>query len=327
MAKRRYSGPQGGRYRKLIRTGLGVAGRMAGSYIKNRYFNKKSSPETGITAQYDKVTQYSRKSMPKRKKRQWKKFVKKVTAVVDKSLGTRTVVFNTNEAAQSIAGLQAWACAALYGIHGTNDGNGRVGFRDVFRLCNKDDDIMTTNSAGINPSKITFGSAVIDVTMRNGGTTAIEVDLYECIVRTDNTKTADFITTLLDAVTETNSIPGAPTGLAISSRGTTLFDFPNAISMDKIQVFKKRKYFLPVGNTATFQHRDPRNHHFNASTFDFGPNSNSSYGQRGMTKLFLVCAKEIIGQDSAGINLNFGVTRKYSYTINSNQRSFDSYNP
>lgn len=323
--KRKYTGPQGGRYRKIIRTGINFAGRLAGNYLMNRF--RKRSSENGVTAQYDKVTQYTKKYMSKRKKRQWKKFSKKVNAVLDKSLGTRTVVFNDSILLHENAGFQAFGAAALYGHCGADD-NRDTGFRDIFRICNRDSDIMTNGTDGANPSKITFMSGVIDFTVRNSGESPIELDLYEIDVRTDNTKEPNWNRTRAEAEAFTNGIPGASGTISLALRGTTLFDLPNMISGDKLKIFKKKKFFLPPGNTCTHQYRDPTNHYYNANLINiFDQADEGSYALRKMTKIFVFVAKNIIGTDTVITNVNVGVTRKYSYILNQSSKALDSFNP
>jgi len=322
--KRKYNGGAGGRYRKLVRTGMSLAGRIGGSYIQS-YFKKKIPRETGVTSQYDKVTQYSRKSMPRAKKRRWRKFVQKVQAVNDKTLGTRTVVFNETLSVVATAGLQGYGAAALYGFCGNTDGQ-NVGFRDIYRICNKDSAVMTPSTDGRNASKVTFMSGIIDFTFRNNGSHPLEVDLYEINVMTDHTGKPNFGTTITESEDGTNDIPGATTSLRLLYRGVTLFDLPNAISKDKWKIYKKKKFFLPVGNTATHQHRDPRNHIFNATDINI-LEGDRSYARRKMTQLYVFVAKNIIGTDSESVNLQVGVTRKYSYCINEASKALDSYNP
>jgi hypothetical protein len=321
-------------YSAFGRTAIRTGARAVGRYVRRRAVNaigdwfvgKKSSPETGVTAQFDAVTQYRKKNMPRGKKRVWKKFVRKVNAVVDKSLGTRTVIFN-NEITQLVApGTQGYMAATLYGFCGQETGQ-NTGFRDIYRICNKDNDIMTNSTEGGNPSKILFKSGVIDLTMRNMGSTAMELDVYEINVYTDDTKESNFTESAISAASETQTIPGGPTGLNLNQRGVTLFDLPNLISQERLKIIKKRKYFLPAGNTATLQHRDPRNHWFNAIDIDVNSDVEySSYARRKMTIMFVFIPKEITG-GTVGCNLHVGVTRKYAYTINQSSKAFDSYNP
>ena len=49
----------------------------------------------GVTFEHDRQFIYKKKRMPRFKKRRWKRFVKNVQFMGAKSLGTRTVVFNS----------------------------------------------------------------------------------------------------------------------------------------------------------------------------------------------------------------------------------------
>jgi len=293
----------------------------------DRYRGKKQS-ESGVTTQYDRVTQYSKRRMPRRKKYRWRKFCNKVGAVLDKALGTRTVVFNSTIDSFGPNTGQYISAACLYGFCGNADTILDVGFRDIWRICNNDNDIMLPGSDGVNASKITFGSGIIDFTMRNTGTSGLEVDLYEINVRTDATKEPNFTQSVNQAEINTNTIPGAAAPVFLTNRGITLFDLPNLLSQDRLSVYKKKKFFLGIGNTATHQHRDPRNHYFNATDVNLlDVNDQGSYGRRKMTQLFVFVAKAVIGSGELNVGLQVGVTRKYSYTINQSAKALDSYNP
>lgn len=309
---------------RLARYGV----RRAGTAIYNRYF-KKSSPETGITTQYDKVTQYSKKSMPKYKKKAWKKFCKKVFAANSKALGTRTVVFNDKMTITELPTNQAYGSACLYGFCGTEQSNS-YGNRDIFRIGNNDSDVQLQGTDGYNGAKVIFKSGVIDFTLRNMSTDGLEVDLYEINVLTDSTKEPNFVQSVNVAQLATNTIPGATgTALALNQRGTTLFDLSNLISQDRLKIYKKKKFFLPGGATATHQHRDPRNHYFNFGDINiFDQTDEGSYAQRKMTQLFVFVAKTLIREDTLSTPiLTVGITRKYSYIVDQSARTYDTYNP
>lgn len=320
-------------YRPVIGNMVGrvvrYGARRAGSYLYNRYF-KKGSPETGVTSQYDKVTQYSKKSMPRRQKKIWRKFVKKVQAANDKTLGTRTVLFNDKMSMTEVSGNQTIGSATLYGFCGTDTAYAH-GNRDIFRMCNNDSDIMLNGTDGQNASKIVFKSGVIDFTFRNTGLDGLEVDLYEINVMTDATKEPNFQLSVIEAEAKTNTMSGSTgSALRLINRGTTLFDFPNLLSADRLKIYKKKKFFLPPGNTATHQHRDPRNHYFNCDDINiFDHPDEGSYAKRKMTTLFVFIAKSLVTEiDPAPVpQLTVGITRKYSYSVNQSGRTYDTYNP
>lgn len=299
------------------------------SRLYTTYKRKYPVRDTGVTGNYDKVTQYSYKRMPGGQRRKWKKFSKQVNAVVQKSVGTRTVVFNDTLFREAGIGNQTWVATALYGFCGRDLGLSDKGFRDVYRICNNDSDVMNQNSDGGNPAKIQFKSGVIDLTMRNTGTNSLEVDLYEINVMTDATKESCFSDSVSAAELFTNNIPSATTQVTLSNRGVTLFDLPYLISTDRLKIYKKKKFFLPVGATATHQHRDPRNHAFNASEININDSpAESSYGRRKMTQLFVMVFKSVVGSDvDTPGQLTVGVTRKYAYSVVQSAKTFDSYNP
>jgi hypothetical protein len=321
------------RYAPYFRAGARFAGAVARKYAINKSASylaslskRRSVAETGVTSQYDKVTQYSKKRMPRRKRVAWKKFVNKVQAVNSKSLGTRTVVFNDTIITSAPTTAQGFCAATLYGFCGVEDGR-NSGFRDIYRICNRDNDIMTSGSDGGNASKIVFGSGVIDFTMRNTSLNAMEVDLYEINVNTDSTKEPNFLQSEVEAAALTLPIPGGAGGIGLAQRGVTIFDIPNLISQDKLKIYKKKKFFLPPGNTATHQHRDPRNHYFNATDININDQGNqSSYARRKMTQMFVFVTKSVVGA-TGDHQLDVGVTRKYTYYINQSAKALDSYNP
>ena len=75
----------------------------------------------GITAQHDQRLIYRKRYMPKRRKSQWRTFVKKVKAVKDKDLGTRTYVMNQQVTQTNTDGTaQMCYTNGLYTLNGSN---------------------------------------------------------------------------------------------------------------------------------------------------------------------------------------------------------------
>jgi len=288
--------------------------------------------ENTTTTQYDTTTQYRYKRMPKRRRRRWKRFVKKVQAVQEKTLGLRTVLFNTNIRISGAANQQHYGCVALYGYQGVKDDlsspSTQCGLRDIHRMANNDTDIMDPGTGGYSGGKFTFRSAVCDVTATNVGARSLEVDLYEITVGEDDTKTGSPVGTIGNAQLVTDDIPTAATPLDLAQRGATLFDLPNAISMDKWKIYKKRKYFLPSGSSFTFQHRDAGSYTINGADMKLLLGDAAlSYARRKMTRLFIFVCKNVAGYDNSTVDLQIGATRKYSYIINASSKTYDSFNP
>lgn len=158
----------------------------------------------GVTAQYDAKTVYRKKSMPKYKKRIWKKFVKKVQAVNEKENGTATMVFNNGSVLASaysgllrekmpfpgeldyITRLQGVTAIHLYG--GAR-GNGSAteynqGVNDLSDLFTRWDWHGQSTVKFNNPStKLKFTSACLDTTFTNTHGGPLEVDVYHIVYR------------------------------------------------------------------------------------------------------------------------------------------------
>lgn len=290
---------------------IGYAGSKA-----YRWFTGANAPARragGIvtTAQFDAKRQYYKKKMPFKKKRRWKKFVRKVQAVNMKLVGTRTVVKNDTVSSATIAGVgQNYLFMHLYGINGTTPGAWEAGVDDIVQIKTNDPDLKSNG-------RLLFGSAVMDITLRNTSETApVEVDLYE-IGYGDETKQKSLYGIAGAAALNTPPI-GALTGLDLQTRGVTLFDLPELIKYGKIKIYKKTKVFLPVGNTATYQIRVPKNIQMSSNEW----NDTTGFIKPNVTRTLVAVYKPVV---SAGSNSNLaaGVTRKYMYKIYEDQEDQD----
>lgn len=137
-----YAGAALGAYRR-VRAGMRIGKRMYNAYRNRR---RTSGDNVGVTAERDYRIVYKKKSMPKAKKKQWKKFVKKVNAVLAKDLGTKSVLFN-NTVNRSATGLgQSIALFHLYGGNGT-DNILEAGCRDIGQIFGQDVEIAAASKA------------------------------------------------------------------------------------------------------------------------------------------------------------------------------------
>lgn len=317
--KRKYGGSYGGG--KRFKTVPGAYNMLAtlGAYGASKAYNyfkgsgaRSTAPKsraTGVitTGQYDFRTQYRKKRRSRFKRKIWKKFTRKVQAVTGKLVGTNTVVFNDKiDGVSNNTNPQGYVVANLYGIAGTDSAN-EVGCTDVSDIFGADPRLNAPTR------KALFGSGVLDLTMRNTSSpeVPIEVDIYELTFRSE-TSSANF--TAMQIKGETNTpVIGATTGLTLTTRGTTLFDFPCTIKYGRLQIVKKTKLFLPVGNTATYQLRDPKNHMFTGNDYD----DTTGFIRPGVTKSVLIVFKPVVnaGTQVNTSGLSIGVTRKFMYKI------------
>jgi len=286
----------------------------------------------GVTTQFDRARIYRKRRMPRFRRRRWRRFNRRVDAVSEKDLGSRTAVFNqltnaTHPMDTTGSGQHGVQIFTLYGL-----ANAGFVFNNDVNEMSQDTDLGTTGKA-------IFKSAVLDMTMRNisaHGDTAdnplitLEVDVYELSCRTDLAQTgkaATLAAAFTEGATDTATIPGQATALSSASRGWTPWDFPSALSEYRIKIWKKTKYFISENQTFTYQVRDPRRH-----VLDKQRMLNPGENLPGVTRFIMFIYKPVPGynyiaapnNDTYGIS--FGVTRKYLYKIADKTQDYDMYN-
>lgn len=308
------------------RTGYRLAQRAGRSFTFTK--RKRSSSGRGITFQRDHELIYRKKRMPKRRKRRWKSFIRKSVAASEKALGSRTVIRN-EQFSFSQAGLGAntndvVGQLALYPIN--NGGNEYL--RDINRIA-ADADVPQTG-------KLIFQSGIMDLTLTNISSTddldrkdvPMEIDIYEVSAGRNFEKgTGD--KGLLDCFTEgftdtpTLATGGVPSAINLSTRGSTPWDCPQALSMYKIKIWKKTKYRLSGGQSLSYQMRDPRRHVFEKGYV--GELTGSNYPR--VTKWLLIIGKPIVGYTinfNGNAEIRIGITRKYLYKLKEKNEDKDA---
>lgn len=283
--------------------------RMRAKNQQNQRVQAPARREVGVTNQYDRTTVYRKKNMPRRKRKQWTKFINKVNAVADKGLASHTMLKNDQITVSQVGTAnQMYGIFHLYGWAGTDPvSNTEKGTGDVATLVNHD---VETNGPN---RKFRYTSGVMDCTIANNGDYTLEIDVYH-IVHTKANVNANYESDQLIASsdqaqpTPTGTFVNQPVGLA--DRGATPFDF--SISLKKgNKIMKKTKYILSPGQVCTFQYRDPKNRYATAA-WSFG----TGYVWRKVTQTWLVVAKPVPGNStSLTSKIDIGVTRNYSYKI------------
>jgi len=295
-------------FAKYARYGVGLAlgaaqkRRSGRSYTKTK---RKKSSSSGVTHNRDNVVQYRKSRMPTRKRKQWKKFVNKVAAANERSLGTKTIVLNKSYTGSTdLAAQQVFMLSSLYGMNGTNT-TVELGNADVYRIFQEA--YLSTKEN----QKLTFKSAVMDMTLTNSGTTRLEVDLYHLTYWGLPTFT-NFANAHTEAAIDTPTMNPNGTGyfssIELGKRGVSPFDMPQLIKYAKFTVQKKVKYWIDIGETATFQIRDPKTHVIDETSVL----SSQHWCQPRLTQTVLIVFKSVTGTLATGSALTMGVTRKYS---------------
>lgn len=285
-----------------------------------------------VTKQRDFGNQYRFKKMPKRKRKQWKKFVKKVTAVELKNAATKTVVFNHRMVQTGTPGNQAFMSIALYGINGAPDSNNAIGYQDMLKLFDNDPDIKQEAVAGVNfpaNGKLHMQTAVLDFTLRNLGEVDAEVDIYygyhvknvnniNILQQTADTLRQHFIATTSDPITSGN------TSIGLGLRGATPFDCSSALSESGFHILKKQKFNIEPSASVFIQHRDSKNYELDQNDL-----STIGYAKKKLTYEVLIVHKpSVTSVDDTVSTIGCGVTRKYGYSVlaKSNQ-AVSAYTP
>jgi len=306
-----------------------VAGRYAvragTRYVLNKYTRRRVKGRYGVgtTNQYDRTNVYRKKRMPRRKRKRWTSFVKKVKAAENTTLGTRTRVLNTQHqfsesSASGSTKKQLFRSLGLYTLHSeSNEWN-----NDLHNIM-LDQDIKASG-------KIQMISGVMDMTLVNTSVDSnnqpmgIELDVYMCTARklftymntADQYVYSDLAQALNDAALTSTLVPGIGQKIDASDRGVTPFDLTLGLSSFGVKILNKKKYFLPNGNQMTYQIRDPKNRQFSKDQIL----NEKGQNKPGSTKILLLVAKGLPGAAVDGndykVRLDVGITRKYAYKLN-----------
>jgi len=328
------------RARNTFNRGSGIASRLrsrfrqkSGRSMTMSRRRKAVTSGQGVTDHFDARLIYRKKRMPRRQRKRWVGFVKKVKAAAERDLGTGTIVFNrTLSASNSTGGSHIMSDFGLYGLKSSQfEYNDLKAIADAYALA----DNTTTKGLKVGPtSKLLFQSGILDVTFRNSstffdGTTTrsaselkLEVDVYEMTCRLSSAETTGTIYNNLRGmfdsdVTQEESIGGGAAEVARSNRGVTPFDFPFSLSRYGLKIWKKTKYQLSNGDTFTYQVRDPRRH---VAEMDKLTNTDG-FNMPGWTRVILVIAKAAPGLTVGSVantyteRLDIGITRKYMVKV------------
>lgn len=321
----------------------GLQQRMARNYRFAQSRNKRPTSGIGFTTQHDRKLVYRKKVMPKRFKRRWKSFVRKVNTISEKDLGTRTVVLNYSlDTVNNNATYHSVCSMGLYTLKATIPMNNDLNY--IASLENYHADPTTTKGITVEDStKIMFQSAVLDVTIRNTSTffdgstsslssnAALEMDIYEMSSSKpfeNTTNQYDGIGTLLQAeCAYTANIGGTGNQIEMQTRGSTPWDVPFALGRYGIKIWKKTKFFIPNGQTITYQIRDPKRH---VETIKNLANQNGA-NKPGWTK-WIMCVYKLVPGLTVGSTANtyqeriaIGQTAKYMYKVEGANDSRDRY--
>lgn len=299
----------------------------------------------GVTRDMDRREIYRRKSMPKWKRRKWRRFVKKVQAAGDKLKGTRTYISKPNYLMENVSNTtnQTSTTYALYPVESLNtrlDLLNRIGKAE-----NTGDQSLLEGETVYKSTKFFFKSAIMDLTFTNRSTVnsaspadddpiaafcPLEVDLYEITMAKkstylDSSGNPQILNTLSACLdysksSEIDNEEGfAKRIFSMQSRGLSPWDFTTSLSRFGIKIHKKTKFFLDTGKYFTYQMRDHRNHVITKEKLT----ETQGFNMPGLTKILYVVMKPVSGvipdigttEGTTRARLFCGQTYKYTYSI------------
>lgn len=271
----------------------------------------------GVTAQRDVTSVYRKKKMPRRKRKAWKKFVRKVQAVAAKDRGTVSLVMSYGDIQIHpgwVGGSRQQLVKAihLFGGNASAVTPLEVGARDLGTIS------ANFQAKGLDDTaKVTFKSGVLDVTVTNPGVFPgasyggpLEVDVYHVVYGRKNYISNGLINSLDQGTIQTERFDALPK-VSINDRGCTPFNLPQGISILGAKILKKKKYFLGAGQSFTYQVRDPKNHIMELVTMQ---DKASFYSPKYTQSLLVVAKPSNIIEETASFALSFNGTRTYTCT-------------
>jgi len=258
--------------------------------------SKRTIEPVPITGHHDYKVDYVRKRMPRRKRKRWTSFKKKVDYIADKRLGLKKWVINDVQRVQSLADTTNYFSTELYSIDGVT-GHKDVG--DIARATMDptifDDLQNSTLSTLTNTSKlITFESANIEVSITNNATTSVILECYHFKCRKDGRQFSNgalnnpggyyemgFLKQGVPTDPDTGEQPDPSNSdpLTVFTVGSTPFQSPFFCS--HFQIVRREKFTVPAQGTIQKSLRIPMNKTVNISTL------RSLNIKRGWTEGFL----------------------------------------
>lgn len=246
--------------RNYARSGLfrNAAGAVGAAYSAYRKSSKRSSAmrkgtNTGfLTNQFDVKRQYTRRRMPRFKRRRWGRFVRKVRACTDKDYASQYQILRSRGTSSAAADAQTAFSCGIYGQNGTPSTANDFGVNDLSQLA------TLSGDTGLNNMFI-MKSAVLDVEITNTGEASVTVDCYEIVCRKDinsqGTTIAGPNDLFIDGFSNQDTL-GGNSSVSAAVPGAT--PFQNSLYTSHFTILKKTRVLLSPGQATHFNYRDAK---------------------------------------------------------------------
>lgn len=307
------------RNRAVARRGGGLMRAMAGGAVGALYRgykqfrstrdnggNKNLSTSAPLTTQYDARRLYRYKRMPRRKRRAWVKFSKKVQAVTN-ALGNHYLSYTSTNTQSPLAGSQAFGYALIYGVTGVTPGHGND---DIFKI------VPDLGFTANKQFKLMFKSATLDAewSVPTTNTSSVTLDIYEIICRKDIPSSVgnNLSDIFFEGISSLTAAPGAGGALAAGQVGVT--PFQSKLFCQNVKILSKTRVLMSPGQTCHKEVRDPKNR-----TLQYSDSYNWLISKGGWTRGFFWIAEAVTNGVlfSPGFTINYADIRNYNVQYDS----------
>jgi len=266
----------------LKRSVFGVAAGAAGAfkYGRSRTQSKNKKKRTiepvPVTGHYDYKVDYRYKRMPRRKRKRWMSFKRKVNWVSTQQGGLKSFVVNHKAVINAATDNSNGSHETLYSIDGvTNCKDVGDIMRGTIGSTVFDNELSTTVDNIRNQRSITFASANIEVTISNSGSNTIILEAYHFRCRKTHLQMTDgsyndpwgiyrlgFLKSTLITDPQTSAQIPSSAKPTFATPGTTPFQSTRFCSHFK--VLRRSKFTIPAGGQIQLSLRIPGNKVINA---------------------------------------------------------------
>jgi len=251
--KRRRLSRSGGFLQNAARSVVPIANAVSSAMDAYRSRTQTSTRRTFVsggptTFQRDIALRYVRKPMPRRRRKRWVKFSKRVNHVVMQQQPLQNLTVRVPGGVKQFAvNTQVTDGQMLGGVAASNNDELLKMFRSAYG--------STLTNSTIDKYKIFLKSLTLDIQVSNTGLTPIIFDLYTLICRKSDKDNNRIDVTYSNAFGEQSAgLIGVKSATDVS---TTPFQNPLFCSMWKI--LTKKEFNMDAGQTITFQMRIPYN--------------------------------------------------------------------
>jgi hypothetical protein len=259
------------------RSGLQSAAALAGKYVGGRigsYLSGSKSVESSVVStQHDVANRYRKKRMPKRRRRQWVGFVKKVRAVELAAQPLQFYGYARLDRTTGAVNVQTYRGYMIGGTTVTNNDELYQIFQQAYN---------TVSIADAVEHIIYMKSISLDVQVTNTGSAGAVIDVYKLLCRktfgSASTPDAQFTAALGEL-----AAPSGGGSVTTTNAAITAFDAPNFCSYWKI--LNKKEILLGAGQVTTMQLRNARNKRIDGKLLTSSPQAVPGYT---MCYLFMI---------------------------------------